>query len=60
MKPPLITCACCNGTGMHELDPVLWSTLQRLRLFETPVVRPLLDEMMVSPNAINSRLMVVS
>lgn len=59
MKPPLIKCACCNGTGEHELEPVLWSTLQRLRSFEPPVVRPLLDEIMVTPNAINNRLLAL-
>lgn len=59
MKPPLIKCTCCNGSGKRELDAVLWKTLWRMLLLEPPVMRPILDEHGISPNAINNRLIAL-
>jgi DNA-binding MarR family transcriptional regulator len=56
MKPPLIKCECCNGTGKHELSADHWRTLQMIPYAPASTSRLMLDETGVTPNAINNRL----
>lgn len=56
MKPPLITCACCDGTGKHALQPDHWRTLKRLRSQNMLTSILNLQEEGVTRNAINNRL----
>lgn len=57
MSIPKIQCDCCGGTGKRELSADHWRTLQLIQRFEPPVIRPLLDEKGITPNAINNRLL---
>lgn len=56
MKPRLITCRCCKGSGVVTLGKDHAHTLRMMYLLEPPIIRPSLDERDVTPNAINNRL----
>ncbi len=56
MTPPLIKCACCDGTGKHELSALMWATLKRVRKNRVPIGAAALSERGVTGMAINNRL----
>ncbi len=56
MTPPLIKCACCDGTGKTKLHPDYWRTLQRVRQAKASISVYNLKEEGVTENAIAMRL----
>lgn len=56
MKPPLITCACCNGTGKRELSQAHCETLQKVLDADGPISSFEIIGRGVKATAVNNRL----